>query len=102
MKRDIARSSLTIFTFALFLAGLVPAVHADDTSTPCSLATLKGAYSVQGQGILVAQLPGLPPPPLSFAEIAIDVIDGAGHITGRSPQTSTVRCFWGQLQEPIR
>ncbi len=80
MKPNIARSTLTILSFALLLAGLAPALRAQTTG--CDLSTLKGNYSVQGQGTIVVQLPGLPPPPLPFGEIAIDFIDGAGNITG--------------------
>jgi len=56
-------------------------MHAD-TATGCSLSTLKGTYSVQGQGTVVAQLPGFPPPPFPFAEVALDFIDGAGNVSG--------------------
>jgi hypothetical protein len=82
MKRNIARTSLTILSFALLLAGLVLAAHAQNGTTSCSLSTLKGNYSVQGQGTVVAQFPGFPAPPFPFAEVAIDFIDGAGNITG--------------------
>jgi hypothetical protein len=83
MKRNIARTSLTILSFALLLAGLVSAAHAQNGTTSCSLSTLKGNYSVQGQGMVVAQFPGFPAPPFPFAEVAIDFIDGAGNITGK-------------------
>jgi hypothetical protein len=60
---------------------LSPAAHAQSGTTTCSLSTLKGNYSVQGEDTIVAQLPGFPPP-LPFGEIAIDFIDGAGNISG--------------------
>src|SRR6266852_1902043 len=80
MEHDIARTTLRVLSFAMLLAGLAPAGRAQ--STGCSLSTLKGTYSVQGQGTVVAQLPGFPAPPFPFAEVAIDFIDGAGNISG--------------------
>jgi len=80
MKHDIARTTLRVLSFAMLLAGLAPAGRAQSTS--CSLSTLKGTYSVQGQVTVVAQLPGFPAPPFPFAEVAIDFIDGAGNISG--------------------
>jgi hypothetical protein len=81
MKRNIGRASLTILSLTMLLAALAPA-HAQGGTIGCSLSTLNGTYSVQGQGTIVTQLPGLPPPPLPFGEIAIDFIDGAGNISG--------------------
>jgi hypothetical protein len=83
MNRNIARTTLTLLSLAVLLAGLAPAVHAQDGNTDCSLSTLEGHYSFQAQGTVVGQLPGFPAPPLPFAEVAIDYLDGAGNISGR-------------------
>lgn len=48
----------------------------------CSLSMLKGAYSVQGEGTVVAQIPGWPAPPLPLAEVAHYSLDGAGNLSG--------------------
>lgn len=83
MKRNTSRTTLTILSFVLLLASLATTLHAQDAATGCSLSTLKGNYSVQAQGTVIAQFPGLPAPPFPFAEVAIDFIDGAGNITGK-------------------
>jgi len=82
MKHKNARTTLAVLFSTVLLVCVVPAVHAQDGTTGCSLTTLKGTYSVQGQGTVVAQLPGFPAPPFPFGEIAIDFIDGAGNISG--------------------
>jgi len=82
MKRQFG-SVLGVIVCGLFLMGQVPRVHAQEESTGCSLSTLKGDYAVQGQGRVVGQLPGFPAPPLPFAEVAIDHLDGAGNATGK-------------------
>ena len=82
MKRNIVRTTFTILSVALLLSGLAPAVHAQGGTTGCSLSTLKGSYSVQGQGTIIAQLDGFPAPPLPFAEVAVDSLDGAGNVSG--------------------
>jgi len=84
MKRNIASPTLAILSFAMLLAGLAPAVHAQDGTIRCSLSTLKGTYSVQGQGTIIAQLPGFPAPPFPFAEVAVDFFDGAGNVSGKA------------------
>ena len=48
----------------------------------CSLSTLKGSYSVQGEGTVVAQVPGWPAPPIPLAEEANYSLDGAGNVSG--------------------
>jgi len=48
----------------------------------CSLSTLKGAYSVQGEGTVVAQVSGWPAPPFPLAEEATYSLDGAGNLSG--------------------
>ena len=49
----------------------------------CSLNTLKGNYSVQGLGTVVAQVPGWPAPPFAMAEEARYSLDGAGNLSGK-------------------
>jgi hypothetical protein len=74
MKRLLA------FT-AIALIGLftTPAVQA---SSGCSLASLKGAYAVAGQGTLVTSLPGIPGPAL-WAESSLANFNGAGGFSGK-------------------
>lgn len=84
MIRNILRPTLIVVRLALLLAGLAPAIHAQDTTTGCSLSTLNGTYSVQGQGTILIQFPGFPAPPFPFAEVAIDSIDGKGSTRWRS------------------
>lgn len=48
----------------------------------CSLASLNGTYAVDRQGTIVAQLPGLPPPPAPFGEATIAHFNGAGTFFG--------------------
>jgi hypothetical protein len=82
------RRMTTLFPLAAMatltlLAATVPVAHAEDSTDTCSVSTLKGAYSVQGQGTIVAQLPNFPAPPFPFAEAGIDYLDGAGNLTGK-------------------
>jgi len=65
MKRNIARTTLRVLSFAMLLVCLAPAVHAQGGTTGCTLSTLKGAYSVQGQGTIITQLPGFLAPSVS-------------------------------------
>jgi hypothetical protein len=65
------------------IATALPVAHAEDRAATCSVSMLKGTYSVQGQGTIVAQLPNFPAPPFPFAEVAIDYLDGAGNISGK-------------------
>jgi hypothetical protein len=48
----------------------------------CSLSTLKGAYSAQGEGTVVAQVAGWPAPPFAFAEVAKYSLHGGGNLSG--------------------
>jgi hypothetical protein len=75
---------LTSLYSVLLWVALISAAHAQDNITGCSLSTLKGTYSVQGQGTVVAQLPGFPAPPFPFAEVAVDSFDGAGNVSGEA------------------
>jgi hypothetical protein len=72
MTHKVACTTLGILLLGVLLATLSPAAHAQSGTTTCSLSTLKGNYSVQGEGTIVAQLPGLPPPPLPFGEMDWD------------------------------
>jgi hypothetical protein len=83
MKRPTAGAMLKSLYFVLLWVALISAAHAQDNIAGCSLSTLKGTYSVQGQGTVVAQLPGLPAPPFPFAEVAVDFLDGSGNISGK-------------------
>lgn len=83
MKRNMVRTTLRIFSFATLLAGLSSVVQAQLLTTGCSLSTLKGTYTFQAQGTIIEQLPGFPTPPFPFAEVAVDVLDGAGNISGK-------------------
>jgi len=80
-----ALASLAIWGFKVSPVAALPVVHAQDENTGCSLATLNGLYSVEGQGTVLAQLPGLPAPPFPFDEVGIDSFNGAGtwygHVT---------------------
>jgi hypothetical protein len=60
----------------------LPVVHAQDGNSGCSLASLKGRYAIDGQGTVVAQLPGFPAPPAPQGEVAIVTVDGAGSFSG--------------------
>jgi hypothetical protein len=83
MKNNIVRPSLPILSLLLLFASWAAPIHAQNATTGCSLSTLSGTYSVQGQGTAVAQLPGFPAPPFPFAEVAIDFLDGAGNVSGK-------------------
>lgn len=61
---------------------LLPVVHAQDENSGCSLASLSGRYAIEGQGTVVAQLPGFPPPPAPQGEVAIATLNGAGSFFG--------------------
>jgi hypothetical protein len=53
----------------------------------CSLATLKGTYSLLGQGTVTAQLPGFPPPPVLVAHNGTVIFDGNGTLSGGDVST---------------
>ena len=57
-------------------------VHAQDENSGCSLQSITGRYALDGQGTIVAQLPGFPAPPLPLAEVVIETYDGAGSFSG--------------------
>jgi len=62
------------------IAGLAtPVVRADGG---CSLDSLNGPYATEGQGTVVAQLPGFPTPPFPFGEVVVDHFNGAGSFFG--------------------
>ena len=61
---------------------LLPVVHAQDGNSGCSLASLNGRYAIEGQGTVVAQLPGFPAPPAPQSEVAIATLNGAGSFSG--------------------
>jgi len=49
----------------------------------CSLATVRGAYGISGQGTLTAQIPGLPAPPVPVAHSGMFTVGGAGSFSGQ-------------------
>lgn len=51
----------------------------------CSVASLSGAYAVEGQGTIVKQLPGFPAPPFPFGEATLAHFNGDG--TGSASAT---------------
>jgi hypothetical protein len=84
MIRNFLHLTLMTLCWALLSVGSVPAIYAQDGTTGCSLSTLKGTYSVQGQGTVISKLPGFPAPPFPFAEVAVDFFDGAGNVSGKA------------------
>jgi hypothetical protein len=60
----------------------LPVVQAQEGNSGCSLASLNGRYAVEGQGTVVAQLPGFPPPPAPQGEVDIVTLNGAGSFSG--------------------
>jgi hypothetical protein len=64
----------------------------------CSLSTLKGAYSVQGEGTVVGQVPGWPVPPFPLAEVTKYSLDGAGGLAGSFNLTVNGAVLTGTLQ----
>lgn len=89
------KKTLTVLLVAATLAALMgfvpivkksipalPVVHAQDGNSGCSLASLNGRYAIEGQGTVVAQLPGFPAPPAPQGEVAIATLNGAGSFFG--------------------
>lgn len=84
--------SVIVIVAVLFVANLPwpklalpgPAVVRADSG--CSVASLNGAYAVEGQGTIVAQLPGFPPPPFPFGQAALAHFNGDG--TGSASVTA--------------
>ena len=90
MKRTLP-VLLAVATFAVLLVlaptgkksvPVLPVVHAQDNNSGCSLASLNGRYAIEGQGAVVAQLPGFPAPPAPQGEVAIATVNGAGSFSG--------------------
>lgn len=81
MTTNVAAHKMAVLLFLSLLA-FASAAQAQNENVGCSLSTVKGNYSVQGQGTVVAQLPGFPAPPFAFAEVALDSFDGAGNVSG--------------------
>src|SRR3984893_13328235 len=92
MKRAITKLVIMAAITAIVLsipsarngAVALPVVHAQEGDGGCSLASLTGRYALDGQGTVVAQLPGFPAPPLPFGEVALETYDGAGKFFGRA------------------
>jgi hypothetical protein len=92
MKRAIialsamaAIAALVVWLPAVKCAVATPTVvHAQNENGGCSLASLNGPYATEGQGTIVGQLPGLPPPPFPFGEVVLDHFNGAGSFFGNA------------------
>lgn len=61
----------------------LPVVHAQETQSGCSPASLKGSYALDRQGTLVTSVLGLPAP-APWGEAAIEHFDGAGGFSGKA------------------
>lgn len=68
-------------------SSLLIGVMAAKASSNCSLATLNGTYGFIGQGTILAQLPGLPPPPFPTAGSGIATYDGNGNFSVKATQS---------------
>ncbi len=66
-----------------YAAIALPVVHAQETESGCSQASLKGPYAVDRQGTLVASILGLPAP-APWGEVALEDFDGAGTFSGNA------------------
>lgn len=66
-----------------YAAGTLPVVHAQETESGCSLASLKGSYALDRQGTLVTSVLGLPAP-APWGEAAFEHFDGAGGFSGKA------------------
>lgn len=91
MKRAIttllamaALAAIVVWVFPMKQrVSVLPVVHAQNQNGGCSLASLNGAYAVDRQGTILAQLlPVLPPPPAPFGEASIAHFNGAGSFFG--------------------
>ena len=66
-----------------YAGATLPVVHAQETESGCSLASLKGSYALDRQGTLVASVLGLPAP-APWGEAAFEHFDGAGGFSGKA------------------
>ncbi len=64
-------------------AAALPVVHAQETESGCSLASLNGSYALDRQGTLVTSVLGLPAP-APWGEVAFEHFDGAGAFSGKA------------------
>ena len=76
MKRSTVAKTLTIAAVTVLALGLAPTAKADGKG--CSNATLKGAYSQKGTGVITA------PPSIAgpMANVGTLTFDGNGAVTG--------------------
>jgi len=88
MKHNIVRTIfffatllLTLAAVALVVLAIPLAAQTNDKTTTCSLATLKGTFGFVGQGTILAQLPGLPAPPVLTAGSGTVTYDGNGNFS---------------------
>jgi len=73
MKHDVARTTLAILSFAVFLASLAPAARA----ATCSTATVAGNWGLTLTGALL-----LPTGPVPAAAVLRATADVEGNVTG--------------------
>lgn len=80
----VALAATVVWVFSMkHGVSVLPVVRAQNQNGGCSLASLNGAYAVERQGTILAQLlPVLPPPPASFGEASIAHFNGAGSFFG--------------------
>ena len=64
-------------------AAALPVVHAQETESGCSLASLNGSYALDRQGTLVTSVLGRPAP-APWGEGAIEHFDGDGAFSGKA------------------
>jgi hypothetical protein len=91
MKRTSKLLLVTVTVAALLVwaptgkktISFLPVVHAEETQSSCSLASLKGSYALDRQGTLVQSVLGLPAP-APWGEVAVDNFDGAGSFSGKA------------------
>src|SRR5579864_918102 len=79
------KTGWTLLLVALLFPLLI-ALGTANASSDCSLGTLKGTYGFVGHGTILAQLPGLPPPPALTAGSGIATFDGNGNLSVEGTQ----------------
>jgi hypothetical protein len=82
MKRRNTTLLVVAAVTGLYAVAALP-VHAQETESGCSLASLKGSYALDRQGTLVASILGLPAP-APWGEVAFENFDGDGTFSGKA------------------
>lgn len=78
MKRNIARTTLAVHSFAVLLATLMPAAHA----STCTMASVAGNWGYTYTGVLI-----LPSGPVPVAAVGRYTADLSGNISGTQTRT---------------